>query len=142
MPQAKEARSWLPTETAFIRKTIENLRKDYAIDPERIVIAGTANSGAMSFMTAFTHRDLVRGVASVNSPIPSSAPMVFNEPIQRLAAYIIGPKEGRLAKRIEVNVKQLGETKIPVTHQPTGQTEFDDDLRSELLRWIDTLDRI
>jgi hypothetical protein len=142
MPQAKGARAWLPTETAFVRKTIENLRKEYSIDPERIAVYGANSSGAMAFLTAFTHRDLIRGVAAFHSPIPRRAPMVINEPLQRLAAYIVAPQKGRAAKRIQENVKRLAETKIPVTQRQVEGPELDGESRNELLRWIDTLDRI
>jgi len=82
LPQAKSERAWLPTETGFMRRKIENPMTGYSIDPARIVIFGADGSGAMAFLTAFQHRDLIRGVASLNGPISARAPMVFNEPLQ------------------------------------------------------------
>lgn len=142
MPQAKDSRSWLPTETAFIRKTIENLRKEYSVDSERIVVYGASNSGAMAYLTAFKHRDLIRGVAVFNGLIPRRAPVLINEPLQRLAVYAISSNEERTATRIEANVRQLGAIKIPASQRRLDADELDDASRSELLRWVDTLDRI
>ena len=143
LPQAKEPTAWLPTETAFIRKTIENVRKEYSIDPERIAVYGANSSGAMAYLTALTHRDLIRGVGVLNAPVPRRAPQLINEPLQRLAAFVIGPKEeGRVAKIIELNVKQLQAAKFPVVNRTLDVEKLDEGMKSELLRWVDSLDRI
>ena len=92
MPQAKEARSWMPTETKFVRKTIENLRTEYAVDPERIALCGVANSGSMALLCALTDRDLVRGAVTINGAVPSRAPSLINEPLQRFAAFVVAGK--------------------------------------------------
>ena len=142
MPQAKDVRSWLPTETAFIRKTIENLRKEYEIDGERIVVFGEHNSGAMAYLTALKHRDLVRGVAVFDSMIPRRAPALINEPLQRLAAFLLSSKNERINKLMMANGKQLESNKIPVSQKQIDDAKLDNAAREELLRWIDTLDRI
>ena len=158
LPQAKEKVSWLPTEVAFIRKTIENVRKNYQLDPERIAIMGTGNSGSMAFLTAFTHRDLIRGVIAVDAGIPSRSPSFFNEPLQRLSFVLMGPKEGRTAKRLEANAKLLREMKFPVVVEQSkllsalaavdekdGAADAVKQLlqdQTKLLRWLDSLDRI
>ena len=142
MPQAKLARSWMPTETKFIRKTIENVRKDYLIDSERIAVYGADNSGSMAFLTAFSHRDLIRGTVTFNAAVPSRAPVYFNEPLQRYAAFMIGAEESRSAKRIKANMESLREAKVPVTERTTADENLSDDLKAEVMRWLDTLDRI
>lgn len=142
LPQAKEARSWLPTETAFIRKTIENVRNEYTVDPARIAVLGSDNSGAMAYLCAFTHRDLIRGVAAIRAPVPANSPVLINEPLQRLAAFVGAPQEGRMAERVKSDVAQLRAARIPVTQKEVTGSEIDDDLRAELIRWVDTLDRI
>jgi len=157
LPQAKEKVSWLPTEVAFIRKTIENVRKNYQLDPERIAIMGTGNSGSMAFLTAFTHRDLIRGVIAVEAGIPARSPSFFNEPLQRLSFVLIGAKEGRKAKRLDANAKLLTEMKFPVVIErpplaAKGVAIEEDGAvdglkqllrnRTKLLRWLDSLDRI
>ncbi len=97
----------------------------------------------MAYLVAFTHRDLIRGVAAVAAPVPARAPPIFNEPLQRLAIWIAASKESRLAKRIESNIKQMQDGKFPVTRITVGDDQqLDDAARAELLRWVDTLDRI
>lgn len=142
MPQAKDSRSWLPTETDFVRKTIENLRKEYSVDPQRIVVFGAQNSGAMAYLTAFKHRDLVRGVAVFNAPIPRRSPILINEPLQRLGAYVVSSQGDRMESRLEGNVEQLRKIKIPVSYRVVESEELDNDVRAEMLRWADSLDRI
>lgn len=142
VPQSRDERSWEPSETQFVRKTIENVRKDYEIDSDRIVVCGTDNSGAMAYLVGFTYRDLIRGVAAFNAGIPRSSPAIYNEPLQRLSIWVAGPKEGRDATRIESNVELLRKLKFPVTQTTTETEAFDDDSRQTMLRWMDTLDRL
>jgi len=142
VPQAKAERGWAPDETQFIRKTIENLRKDYSIDGDRIVACGQGSSGSMAFLVGFEFRDLIRGIATLDGAIPSSAPGIFNEPLQRLSVWIAAAKEGRTSKRIESNVELLRKLKIPVTQTESTAEEIDDETRNAILGWIDTLDRI
>lgn len=143
MPQSKDRRAWESTETEFIRKTIENVRREYRIDADRIVVYGEKTSGSMAWLTALTHRDLVRGIASIEGPVPAGdAPPLFNEPLERLAAWVICAANSRASGQIKQNVKQLREIKIPVTHHEVETAEVDSGRKAELMRWLDMLDRI
>jgi hypothetical protein len=143
MPQATDRRSWLPTETTFIRKTIDNLKTTYNVDPERIVVFGSDNSGAMALLVGFTHRDLIRGIVAINAPVPRGAPSIFNEPLQRLALYVGTPEESPLSKRVDFNVRTLRESRFPVTRVNVSETDgLSATQMTELMRWIDSLDRI
>lgn len=142
VPQARDERSWEPSETQFIRKTIDNLRKEYRIDADRIAVFGKDSSGAMAYLTGFTYRDLLRGVAVVDAGIPRSSPALFNEPLQRLSIWVAGPQEGRMTRRIEGNVELLRKLKFPVSQQMLESTDVDDAMRENVLRWLDTLDRL
>ena len=142
VPQSRDERRWESSETQFVRKTIDNLRKDYEIDRDRVVVLGESNSGAMAYLVAFHNRELIRGVATIDAVIPRSSPPLFNEPLQRLSFWIMSSKEGRVADRVEGNVKLLRRLKFPVTHGKLESTDLDDPLRGTLLRWHDTLDRL
>ena len=142
VPQARDERSWEKSETQFIRKTMDNLRKDYRIDADRIAVFGEDSSGAMAFLTGFKNRELVRGIAAVDAGIPRSSPAPFNEPLQRLSIWIVSPQEGRMTRRIDGNVALLRKLKFPVTIQTLESTEVTDEIRQNVMRWLDTLDRL
>ena len=142
VPQARDERSWEKSETQFIRKTIDNLRKDYRIDTDRIGLFGADNSGAMAYLTGFTYRDVTRGIAVVNAAIPRSSPALFNEPLQRLSIWIGAPEEGRMAGRVKGNVELLQKLKFPVVRTKLDSAEVTDDIREGVIRWLDTLDRL
>ena len=142
MPQAKDSRAWLPTETQFIRKTIENVRNEYSIDAQRIVVGGSSTSGSMAILTALSHRDLVRGAVSFGGPVPGRSPSLINEPLQRLAFWFSSSEKSRSAGRVKSNVAQIRKTKVPVTHRQLDGSEDQASLHEEVLRWVDTLDRI
>jgi serine protease Do len=143
-PQPADAARWQPTEVEFIRKSLDDLISKYNIDRTRIVAQGSQAGGAMAWLTALNHRDLIRAVAPFDTALPARAQVAANDPIERLAIYVAFPKNSKLADRIRAEVKQLETMKYPVLVQ-----ELEDDAKqltetqtNELTRWIDTLDRL
>ena len=55
---------------------------------------------------------------------------------------MIGAEKSRSAKRIKANTKSLREAKVPVTERSTDDEKLSEDLKKEVVRWLDTLDRI
>jgi pimeloyl-ACP methyl ester carboxylesterase len=110
---------------------------------KRIVTYGFQAGGAMGLLVAFQHRDLVRGVAAVDAPLPRTRPP-DNDPLQRLAVYLALPEESEVRDRIRNSAKLLSEMKYPVTVRTlSGKPRpLDGGELAELLRWVDTLDRL
>ncbi len=143
-PQSADPKRWRATDADFIRKTIDDVLANYNVDRSRIVTHGHQAGGAMAFLVAFKQRDLIRGVASVDSALPQRTPVPNNDPVQRLAIYMTTASKSRLASAIEAGSKRLVEMKFPVTLKDQGEQAryLSADEISELVRWIDTLDRI
>lgn len=61
-----------------------------------------------------------------------------------MAFYTTTAEKSVLAKQIDVGVKQLQKMKYPITVLNQGEVarRLTDAERAELVRWIDTLDRI
>ena len=91
-------------------------------------------------MLAFSQRDLIRGVATVDAEIPGRLNLPANDPLQRLAIYTASDNESPRAARAAAALKRLRDLQYPVTtRQSKGYlSEMQID---ELVRWIDTLDR-
>ena len=142
-PKSADATKWLPTEIPFIRKTIDDLASRYQIDRTRIVTHGFQAGGALAYLVAFGHRDLIRGVAAVDAPPPLRSQAPENDPIQRLAIYTTFAEKSKLAKAITAGVDKLKELKFPVTVKTLPDARYlNDEELTELVRWLDTLDRI
>ena len=140
MPQAAKQKRWVPTEVDYVRKAIDEIRKAYRIDDTRIVVHGHQAGGVLAYMLAFSQRDLIRGVATVDAEIPGRLNLPANDPLQRLAIYTASDKESPRAARAAAALKRLRDLQYPVTtRQSKGYlSEMQID---ELVRWIDTLDR-
>jgi len=143
-PQPADAARWQPTEVDFIRKSLDDLISKYNVDRTRIIAHGNQAGGAMAWLTALGHRDLVRAVAPVDTSLPARAQVAANDPIERLAIYVAYPKNSKLAERIQAEVKRLEEMKYPVLVKELDDDakQLTDDQTAELARWIDTLDRL
>jgi serine protease Do len=142
-PKSADPSKWLPTEVALVRKMIDDVLGRYNIDRTRIVLHGYQAGGAMAYLVAFAHRDVVRGLAVVDAPLPSRSRPPDNDPVQRLAIYTTATDKSSLAEQLSAGSKRLEEMKYPVTVKTLTEPRYlNDEEVAELVRWVDTLDRI
>jgi serine protease Do len=143
-PKSADPSKWVPTEVDFIRKTLDDLLANYNVDRTRIVVHGHQGGAAMAYLVAFAHRDVIRGLAAVDAALPSRVRPLDNDPIQRLAFYTTVADKSPLAAAVKAGAKRLTDMKYPVTVKSLGEQPryLNDEELSELVRWIDTLDRI
>lgn len=144
VPQSADPKRWLPTEVDFIRKTLDEVISKYRIDRTRIVACGHQTGGAMAILTAFSHRSLIRAVAATDAALPGRLQVPPNDPVERLALLLTVAEKFDGADRLQEQVKRLQEMKYPVIlrKHPGEPRPLDDKERAELVRWIDTLDRL
>ena len=140
-PQPGNPQRWQATDVEFIRKTRDEVVKDYSVDRTRVVVHGYQAGGAIAFVTTFGNRDLVRGVAAVGASVPARSRPPANDPGERLAIYMANDSESRMADRIKAVVKSLQEMRYPVVTRDAKKYLSDEQV-DEMLRWVDTLDRI
>ena len=142
-PRSTDNRKWDPgKDLALVRKQLDHLRTLYNIDAARIVACGHQGGGGMASVLAFSNRDLIRGVAAIESAMAGKPPE--NEPIYPLAFYLAAGKSSPGRREIDAGVKLLRGMKYPVAFVempeagvPPTQAEL-----AEIVRWIDALDRI
>lgn len=140
--KAADPDGWQAREITLVRKLLDEVRSTYAVDPARIVAGGQGAGGRLAYLLAFTARDAVRAVAAVDAPLAGRPPE--NDPVYPLAFYLAWSRESPDAGRIDASVARLREMKYSVTVRPLGGEPRDlgaEEL-SELVRWIDMLDRI
>ena len=143
-PQSAKAEKWEPTETAFVRKSLDDVATRYSIDPTRIVTYGYQAGGAMAWLVGFEHVDRVRAICAVDAGPPARSKAPDSDPINRLAYYIASAQKSPAAPLLKAVVTRLEAARFPVIQKSLGEQPRDltaDEL-AELARWIDTLDRI
>ena len=141
-PRTVDPARWMPPEVEFVAKAIGEIREHYNIDPQRIVVHGQQAGGSLAYMVAFLHRDVVRGVAAVDAPFLGRVPE--NDPANRLTLFTTTAKKANFAEQITSSIEQLRKLKYAVTVIDEGDTAryLNADEFAELLRWIDSLDKI
>ena len=143
-PRSLNPAKWAPSDAAFVRKAMDRVMGQYAIDKTRVVVHGHEGGGALAWLLAISQRDVVRGVAVVDAAIPARATAPENEPLERLAAYVAFGSKSTVASRVRKTISEMRSNKFPVTVVEQG--ELSRYLRAaeldELCRWIDSLDRI
>ncbi|HEX5103829.1 MAG TPA: PDZ domain-containing protein [Pirellulaceae bacterium] len=143
-PMSAAADKWQPTETAFVRKTIDDVVGRYNIDPLRIAAYGYQSGGSMAYLVGFEHVDRIRAIAVVDAIPPARAKAPDSDPINTLAFYLAVAEKSRVAAGIKALVARLEAAKLPVTQKSLGEQprELSAEELAELSRWIDALDRI
>ncbi|MCA9054572.1 MAG: PDZ domain-containing protein, partial [Planctomycetaceae bacterium] len=142
-PKAADLSGWTAGETEVVRELVEQVQRDYTIDPQRISVHGFAEGGRFAWDVAFKYRDLFRGVITASAPLREAPP--DNDPDFRVQMCVVGgandPRRGRIEKSVEV----LRDAKFPTRLIVVEETAADyppESTVEELARWLDVLDRI
>ena len=141
-PKSKNPVGWMATDTALVDRLLTEVNSKYQVDPARVVVHGYESGGSIALLSAFNNRESIRAVAAVEAA-PLTPPLE-NEPLHRLAIYVASAAKSPWAAAIERAVATMRQMKFPVVVKKLGTASRDLNAAelAELLRWIDTLDRI
>ena len=142
-PRAKNPRRWSARDDlAFATQLIDHVLGQYRIDPLRVVLAGYDTGGRMAQQVAMQHRSAVTAVAAIEAPL--AARPVEAEPVHPLYFYFATAAQSQRTALVQRAAERLRQMKHPVVVKqlPGKPRLLDAAEREELLRWIDTLDRI
>ncbi|MCA9073789.1 MAG: PDZ domain-containing protein [Planctomycetaceae bacterium] len=142
-PKTSDQKGWTPSELDFVTDLVEEIREQYTIDPQRIVVHGYADAGALTAYAAFQQRDVFRGVSIAGAPLRVRPPEVKPEhPLQ--LHFTIGADDPAF-KSTEESVEILRTAMFPtslLTIPEHGHEYATIDAIEAIARWIDALDRI
>lgn len=113
----------LHSDERIVLSTIDNVRKDYMIDPDRIFMSGFSVGGAVTCYTGFKNHDIFRGIAPLAGAVGASVQghelienKVFQDASKHLTVLLVcGNKDQNYPA-----VKQVYKT----LQQETFDTEF------------------
>ncbi len=146
-PQSDDnARGWTPGEADFVTQAVRSVASTYTVDMRRIVAHGMSKGGEMAFYLGFHARTLIHGVATVAAHLSGNPrEKIANQPLSFFLA--VGGKDPQKPAVIETK-DTLSRFKYPVIYrEPNIGVEYIDGKAGmptleELVRWIDSLDRI
>jgi serine protease Do len=141
-PKSSMPGRWMAGDVALIDRLLLEAAAKYNVDPSRVVVHGYQDGAALAFLSAFHNRDAIRAVAAVEAAPPGSPP--DNDPLRRLAVYVASAHKSPTAGQMQPALQGMREMKIPVVVKGLGATPryLNAAELAELVRWIDTLDRI
>ncbi|MBX7103331.1 MAG: PDZ domain-containing protein [Gemmataceae bacterium] len=142
-PKSTSATGWLASEAEFVIETLQEVLPQYTVDRQRIVAHGMGTGGQMAYYLAFNSRDLIRGVATSGAPLASTPK--DNVAGQRLSFFVVAGGKDPLAKDIAGAKPALTEKRFPVCFREVpdmGKEYLDRATFEDLVRWIETLDRL
>ena len=143
-PQAADPARWDPTDAAVVRKLIDDLASHYNVDRTRIAVYGYQSAGSMAFLTGLNHLDRVRAIVAVDAAPPARTVVPDNDPLVRLSLYLPTSEKSPAAAAVKVAADRFREALYPVTTKSLGDQprDLNEAEIAELVRWLDSLDRI
>ncbi len=142
-PTTESEKGWQGTDTDFVSQAVRDTMAQYTIDTKRVVAHGMGVGGQMAYYLGFQSRDLFRGVATTGAVLAS--PAKDNIAGQPLSFYLVAGGKDPLAKEIADTKTRLLEKKYSVAHREIpamGHQYLEIKTLAELVRWLDSLDRI
>ncbi len=143
MPLAEGEDGWKRDEADFVQEAVKAVEGAYAIDKRRVVLHGMGLGGEMAFYLAFHNRDLYRAVAVTGAALAIQPKE--RSATQPLSFYIVAGGKDPLKDLIKDGQKKLTDYKYPAVYKEVkdmGQQYMDADTLKEVVRWIDSLDRL
>lgn len=137
-PKSADPARWTAAEAPFVAEMLRRVGDDYHTDPARVVAHGFQTGGSLALLVAVQQRQRVRGVAAVHALL--AGPLPENDPDARLDFYVVTGEGTKAAQAVEP-LRQRLFTVVLSQQKPPARYLNDDEL-GELLRWIDSLDKI
>lgn len=147
-PAAESERGgWTQSESEFVQEAVRAVSDSYTVDRRRIIAHGMDQGGEMAFALGFRSRGLFRGVATTGAALSSNPrDKVVNQPLSFF--LVVGDKDP-LRDAVKETKTKLIDKKYPVIYREVpnlGRQYIDGrlgiDTLEELVRWIDSLDRL
>ena len=141
-PITENREGWRPSDSSFVQDVVRDAMNKYTTDRQRVIAHGMGVGGQMAIHMGFAARDLIRGVASTGS-VPTKAQQ--NVPNRRLLFFVVAGDRDPLAKAIAKGQEELRSRRLPTIYREIkgmGRQYLDVQTLEELVRWIDSLDRM
>nr|BAL52366.1 serine protease, trypsin family [uncultured Planctomycetota bacterium] len=143
-PKAENPSGWLTSEGDAIVQDIRHLLTQYRIDPQRVVAHGLGNGGSFALYLALDARDWIRGAVVIGGPLASRIPDY--DPAMPLAVFYVAGGRDPNIETLRTVPRDLQRRHYPTLYReiPEHGTGYPTDasLLDEIVRWIDTLDRL
>ncbi len=145
-PVSENETGWVAAELEFVTESIRSTMAAYTVDRQRVVVHGMGVGGQMAFYVGFSARDLVRGVCTIGAVLSSNPKE--RVPTQPLSFFIVYGEKDPIADAVKDTKAKLSEHRYPVLLRDLKEKghqyfePFNDKTLDEMVRWIDSLDRL
>jgi poly(3-hydroxybutyrate) depolymerase len=130
----------------YLGRLLQAAMRRFSPDPRRIVVAGEGKAGQLAYALAFKGRRVIRGAATIDSPLPRTLDLPPTSPNERLAILSVETQNAPLSLLIRLDRAKLQKAGYPATQvvrhsEDAHGKELDPATRASIARWIDGLDR-
>jgi serine protease Do len=140
---------WTADDLEYVVRLTQAAVDRTGADPLRVTVGGKDRAGQLACAAAFKARQLIRGVATIDAPLPRTLKLPPNNPNERLAVLAIESAGSPLAPLLRQDLAKLTEAGYPVSKfeirpraASSSDPKADAQIKDAIARWLDGLDRI
>ena len=139
--QSVDESKWSSTESEFIFRAVELVKRQTTIDPRSISIAGNKAGGAMAALTAFQYREQFRGLILLNSVLPTRLNNPETSPQKSLMILMGHDNQFKDTEGFEAGADKLKSAHFPV-HVDLTIGRSPTKKAATILNWMNSLNRL
>jgi len=137
IPESTNPKRWSRDDAHFIETAIENLARQSAFDPTRVVVGGRETGGTMASLIAFGRRDLFQGLVLIDAKPSTRITRLETSPVEPLMVFF---GAGSVDFLLEKSIKGFEEANFPV-HLEEQSVDMPVWIQT-LLPWVETVNRL
>lgn len=142
VPDSGDRKTWNRTDVEYLRKSTDELVKQYRFDLTSIACGGLQSGGSLAMLFSVSERDLVRGLVCVDANPVLSLATTETRPNERLLIYAATSDSGKQGSVADFFL-QLSKNGHPVTNRnrKEASTELSEEELNDLGNWLKLLNR-
>ena len=140
-----EKQQWRRDDLAFLGRLLALTQQREGTDPSRIAVVGIGKAGQMAHLLGLNRRSPIRGVITVDAPLPRTLSIPDISPNRRVAFLTLAAAGSPLAVLVKRDARALAESGFPTTELEARRGMENDELspatRDAISRWLAGLRR-
>ncbi len=140
----RDEAGWTADDSEFLGILLRTVRGRFDLDTHRAIVCGRGKAGQLAFALALRRSNGLSGAVGIDAPLPRTLRLPPSLPGRRLALLSIESQNSSFAPLIRKDIDRLREASYPTSwlQRPSADgQQLEQETRSSVARWIDSLDR-
>ncbi|HMP07454.1 MAG TPA: PDZ domain-containing protein, partial [Lacipirellulaceae bacterium] len=139
LPTPTGKQGWSADDVEYLTRLTAAALSRFGGDARRVVIAGAGKAGQVAYLAGFKARRWVRGIATIDSPLPRTLTLPTNSPNQRLVVLSLQTPDQPLTALVRRDLARVADAGFAVAQAErrgtVGPAGIGPEIRDALCAW-------